>query len=361
MKKIFPLHSIYAKFVTIFVGIWWLLNSMTYAAVFHILSRGLAPYFKIEMLTSDRLLVEQLERLRILTGFVFLLSVMVGTVFIVLVVRSIVKPIKQLSNASKEVAKGNFDVEIINNHGDEISQLTADFNLMTKELKNIDVLRKDFVSNVSHEFRTPITSVIGYAKLIKGGQLTESQLEEYSEIIVTEGERLSHLSSNLLKLSEFDSKVIRNQSTQYSLDEQIRKTILLLEIQWTKKDLDFDISLDEVNVFGDKNLLHQVWLNLIQNAVKFSDQGGLIIIYLKQIGEKAVFTITNQGLVIAEEDQPHIFERFYKGDKSRSKDGFGLGLVLVKKIVELSNGQISFVSSKEEGTTFRVELPIHSS
>jgi Signal transduction histidine kinase len=359
MKKIFPVRSIYAKFVLIFVGIWWLLNSLTFAAVFHFISNGLAPNFKTEWITSNSQVVEQFHRIRSLTGIAFLTSALFGTFLIIIVVRSIVKPIKQLSKASKEVAKGNFDIEIQSNLRDEIGQLTADFNIMTKELRNIDILRKDFVSNVSHEFRTPITSVIGYAKLIKSGSLTDTQLKEYSEIIINEGERLSLLSSNLLKLSELDSKVIWNQSSSYSLDEQVRKSILLLEIQWTKKDLSFDIDLEEVVLFADKNLLQQVWLNLIQNAIKFSEPGGLIKICLNRRENRAIFKITNQGSRIEEEDREHIFERFYKGDKSRSRDGFGLGLVLVKKIVELSNGVICFNSTKEEGTTFVVELPIN--
>jgi len=357
MRRIFPLRSIYAKFVLIFVGIWWLLNSLTFAAVLHFISNGLSPYFKIELLTTNSKVVEQFHHIRVLTAITFSLSVMVGTILIIIVVRSIVKPIKQLSKASKEVAKGNFDVAIKTNQRDEIGQLTRDFNIMTSELKNIDVLRKDFVSNVSHEFRTPITSIIGYAKLINGSCLIDKQLEEYSEIIISEGERLSELSSNLLKLSEFDSKVIRNQTSNYSLDEQIRKSILLLEIQWTKKELTFDIDLEEVMLCGDKNLLQQVWLNLIQNAIKFSDQYGLVQIQLNKSSHTAIFKITNQGMKIAEEDRAHIFERFYKGDKSRSKDGYGLGLVLVKKIVEFSNGTIYF-DSKEEGTTFVVELPL---
>lgn len=358
MKKILPLQSIYAKFVMIFVGIWWLLNSLSFAAVFHFISNGLSPYFKIDLLTTDSEVLEQFHRIRILTGYTFLSSVLFGTILIIIVVRSIIKPIKQLSKASKEVAKGNFEVELKSKHRDEIGQLTTDFNIMTKELRNIDVLRKDFVSNVSHEFRTPITSVIGYAKLIKGGQLTEEQLIEYSEIIINEGERLSLLSSNLLKLSELDSKVIKNQSTKYSLDEQIRKSILLLEIQWTKKDLSFDINLEEIEILGDKNLLQQVWINLIQNAIKFSDEGGFIKIHLYQKENRAIFKVINQGIPIKEEDQSHIFDRFYKGDKSRSRDGFGLGLVIVKKIVEISKGSIYFESNKEEGTTFVVELPL---
>ena len=355
MKKIFPLRSIYAKFVLIFVGIWWLLNSLTFGAVFHFITNGIGPYIKIELLTTNSKLVEQIHRIRSMTGIVFLCSALFGTFLISIVVRSIVKPIKLLSKASKEVAKGNFDIEIHSNNRDEIGQLTSDFNIMTKELKNIDVMRKDFVSNVSHEFRTPITSIIGYAKLIKDGRMTDKQLEEYSEIIINEGERLSLLSSNLLKLSELDSKVIQNQFSVYYLDEQIRKSILLLEIQWTKKNLSLDIDLDEILFFGDKNLLQQVWINLIQNAIKFSNQDGEIGIHLNMKNECVIFKVVNQGARIEEKDRERVFERFYKGDKSRTKDGFGLGLVLVKKIVELSGGVIYFNSTKEEGTTFDVE------
>jgi len=168
------------------------------------------------------------------------------------------------------------------------------------------------------------------------------------------------VSSNLLKISELDSKVIREQSTAYSLDEQIRKAILLLEVQWSKKNLEFDIDLEELTIVGDKNLLQQVWLNLIQNAIKFSNQEGLITIQLFQQDENAVFQVTDQGIGIAEEDKSRVFERFFKGDKSRSKEGNGLGLVLVKMIVELSNGKVHFDSKQGEGSTFVVELPLQA-
>jgi len=302
--------------------------------------------------------MNEFQRIRMMTGLTFLLSAITGTILIVLVVRSIVKPIQRLSNASKELAGGNFDVMVEVKNMDEIGQLTSDFNLMAKELKNIDILRKDFVSNVSHEFKTPITSVIGYAKLIRDSACTEEQLKEYSDIIINESERLTLLSANLLKLSELDSKVIREQSECYSLDEQIRKAILLLEVQWGKKELEFDIDLEEVTVLADKNLLQQVWLNLIQNAIKFSKKKGIVTIRLYKNENMAIFKIIDQGIGIAEEDKNRIFERFYKGDKSRSKDGNGLGLVLVKKIVELSNGEVHFDSKVGEGSTFVVELPL---
>lgn len=217
-------------------------------------------------------------------------------------------------------------------------------------------LRKDFVSNVSHEFKTPITSIKGFAKLIRDGQLSNDQLLEYSDIIVNESERLSLLSSNLLKLSELDSKMIREQSTSFSLDEQIRKTILILEVQWSKKEIEFDIDLEQISITGDEHLLQEVWLNLIQNAIKFSNQNGIIKIGLYKNGDMVKVIITDHGIGIAEEDKQRIFERFYKGDKSRSKDGNGLGLVIAKKIVELSGGKLFFESELGKGTTFTVEL-----
>ncbi|HWT74156.1 MAG TPA: HAMP domain-containing sensor histidine kinase [Mobilitalea sp.] len=362
MRKKFRNKSIYTKFILIFIGIWWLLNTLTYSMIIHVIaSSSIIDILKAEMQSaSHQQLLEEMKRIRILTGQAFFISTMTGTILIILAVRGIVRPIKRLSNASKEVAQGNFDIEVKVKSMDEIGQLTTDFNLMTKELKNIDILRKDFVSNVSHEYKTPITSIMGYAKLIKEDRCSEEQLKEYSEIIINESERLSLLSSNLLKISELDSKVIREQSTAYSLDEQIRKAILLLEVQWSKKNLEFDIDLEELTIVGDKNLLQQVWLNLIQNAIKFSNQEGLITIQLFQQDENAVFQVTDQGIGIAEEDKSRVFERFFKGDKSRSKEGNGLGLVLVKMIVELSNGKVHFDSKQGEGSTFVVELPLQA-
>lgn len=354
MRRPYFFKSIYVKFATIFIGIWWLLNSMTFSAIYYVMSKSILSKYSVDLLRFNH----EFFRIRRITASVFLISAFVGTILILIAVRSVVKPIKRLSKASKEVAKGNFDIEVKIKSKDELGQLTADFNLMTKELKNIDVLRKDFVSNVSHEFKTPITSIKGYAKLISEGRLPEPQLKEYSEIIVNESERLSKLSSNLLKLSELDSKMIREQATSFSLDEQIRKTVLFLEVQWTKKDIEFDINLEEITIRGDEALLQEVWLNLIQNAIKFSYPSGKITLDLLQDNNKAIFKVTDQGIGIAGSEKSRIFERFYKGDKSRSKEGNGLGLVIVKRIVELSNGRIYFESETGKGSTFTVELPL---
>ncbi|MDF2542487.1 MAG: histidine kinase [Herbinix sp.] len=358
MKKKFLFKSIYAKFALIFLAIWWFLNALTFGVVMRIMSNS--GFHGLDIYSTE--IRTEFFKIRSATQHTFFFSAMVGTIIILLVVRGVVKPIKRISEASKEVANGNFEVEVEVKSADEIGRLTSDFNLMVKELKNIDFLRKDFVSNVSHEFKTPITSIKGFAKLIRDGQFKEEQLFEYSDIIVRESERLSLLSSNLLKLSELDSKMIREHATTFLLDEQLRNTVLILEPFWSKKEIDFDINLEKISITADEHLLQEVWLNLIQNAIKFSLQQGTIKINLYQNEDKqaARVEITDYGLGIADEDKDRIFERFYKGDKSRSKEGNGLGLVIVKKIVELSNGIVYFESEHGKGSTFTVELPLNN-
>ncbi len=354
MKKHFAFKSIYAKFTAIFLGIWWLLNTLTFSVVIRIMSNSVFSELSVKRIE----LYDEFHRIRMATALTFLFSAMIGTIIILIAVRGIVKPIKRISKASKEVATGNFDIEVEVTSGDEIGQLTADFNIMAKQLKSIDILRKDFVSNVSHEFKTPITSIRGFAKLIRDGELSRDQLYEYGDIIVDESDRLSLLSSNLLKISELDSKLIYEEASKFSLAEQIRKTILILQIQWEKKDIEFDLDLEEIIITGNEHLLQEVWLNLIQNAIKFSHSKGVIKINLEKNESTVKVIISDKGIGIKDEDKKRIFERFYKGDKSRSTDGNGLGLVIVKKIVELSNGKIYVDTKQGQGSTFTVELPI---
>lgn len=354
MNKRFFFKSIYAKLAIAFLGIWWLLNALTFGIIMRIMSN--TDFFESELYGFEIRLA--FTKIRSATGLAFLFSAVVGTIIILFVVRRIVRPIKRISAASKEVANGNFEVEVAVKSADEIGRLTSDFNLMVKELKNIDILRKDFVSNVSHEFKTPITSIKGFAKLIRDGQFTAKQLFEYSDIIVNESERLALLSSNLLKLSELDNTIIREQATSFSLDEQLRKTVLLLEPIWLNKEIDFDINLEKIIIKADEHLLQEVWLNLILNAIKFSFQEGRIKINLYKANDNARVEVIDHGIGIAEEDKIRIFERFYKADKSRSKEGNGLGLVIVKKILDISNGNIYFDSTIGKGSTFIVELPL---
>ncbi|MEA5002732.1 MAG: HAMP domain-containing sensor histidine kinase, partial [Christensenella sp.] len=176
----------------------------------------------------------------------------IGSILMLLAVTHITKPVKRLSRATKEVAKGNFDICVDYDAQDEIGQLTHNFNLMTNELKNMEYLRKDFVSNVSHEFKTPIASIQGFAQLLKTKDLTQEEFDEYTDVIISESIRLSKLSENLLKLSRLEKQVIPPQGAEFSLDEQIRKTLLLLEREWSAKELDLDIDLENVLYTGNE-------------------------------------------------------------------------------------------------------------
>jgi len=268
------------------------------------------------------------------------------------------KPILKLSSATKEVAKGNFDVQVENNSDDEVGQLTKNFNKMIRELKSIEYLRKDFINSVSHEFKTPIASIQGFAKLLQKGNLSKEEEQEYADIIVEETTRLSKLSSNILRLSSLENQEMLEKKTVFSLDEQIRKIILLLEHKWSNKNIDFDIELDEIQYHGDEELLQQVWINLLDNAIKFSNTNSSIIVRLYRTASAAKLEISDTGIGMSEETMLRIFERFYQGDKAHSYDGNGLGLSLVKRILDLCNGSIHVKSKLHEGSTFTVELPV---
>jgi signal transduction histidine kinase len=265
-----------------------------------------------------------------------------------------VKPIKKLAKASREVAAGKFDVKVAIKNQDEIGRLAADFNIMVEEIGGLDKLRREFVSNVSHEFRTPITSIRGFAKLITENADDAAAVTEYGDTIVRESERLIALSSNLLRLSELDTKTIHSESV-FNLDEQLRQAVLTLEPHWAPKNIAFDIDLPEVSYTGDEELLRQVWLNLNQNAIKFSPRDGAITIELLQTGGSVRATIADSGIGIPAEELPRIFDRFHKGGAS---SGSGLGLAIAQKIVELAGGAIWAESDIGKGAAFTVVLPL---
>jgi signal transduction histidine kinase len=284
-----------------------------------------------------------------------LIMIILGSVLTILAVAMIVKPIKEITHAAKEVSNGNFNISLRPQGNDEIAELTRHFNSMVKELKANEYLHKDFISSVSHEFKTPISSLKGFARLLKDKTLTEEQREECADIILAESERLSHLSTSLLRLSELDHKVIRHARSHFSLDEQIRRVILLLQERWEAKNLNLDIEMENIGYHGDEALLQQVWINLISNAIKFTPNGGAITVELNQ-GKKCLIKISDTGIGIAQDDKEKVFERFYKSDRARNQEGNGLGLSIVKKIVELHNGRVWVESEGGKGSTFFVEL-----
>lgn len=286
-----------------------------------------------------------------------LVFILIGCLLSILMFKRMIRPIGDLTSATQKVAKGNFDVHVENNSPDEIGQLARNFNLMVQELKDIDYLRKDFISSVSHEFKTPLASIEGFAKLLQMPTLSQEEREEYTEIIIEEASRLSRLSTNILKLSKLENqKFVYNTST-FSLDEQIRKCVLLLEYEWSKKNINLHIELEPTPFTGDEELLQQVWLNLVGNAIKFSSENSSICIILYATDTLLKVKISDTGIGMDEKIIKRIFEKFYQGDKSHSYSGNGLGLSLVKKILDLCNGTVSVESTPGVGATFTVSLP----
>ncbi|MDY0235423.1 MAG: HAMP domain-containing sensor histidine kinase [Gudongella sp.] len=284
--------------------------------------------------------------------------IVIGSFLVILLAKSVVKPILKLTAATQEVAKGNFDVEIASKGNDEIAQMIQNFNKMTKELKSIEYLRKDFINSVSHEFKTPIASIQGFAKLLQNDNLPENERHEYTQIIIEETSRLTKLSSNILNLSKLENQEIMGKKIDFSLDEQIRRTILLLEYEWSKKNIEFDIDLENIKYQGDEELLQQVWINILSNAIKFSDEESIITVKLYQMGPIVKIKISDTGIGMSEEIQQRIFEKFYQGDKAHSLGGNGLGLSIAKRIIDICGGIIYVESKIDHGTTFNIELPI---
>ncbi len=286
------------------------------------------------------------------------LCIAIGTVLLFLAMKRISNPIIYISQAAKEVANGNFSARVEHHSNDEIGILAQNFNLMAAELGTMEYLRKDFISNVSHEFKTPIASIQGFAEMIQNKNISDEDFQQYSTIIIEESKRLSHLCSNMLRLSRLDHHFIPEKAKRFSLDEQIRKTIVLLEEQWSKKELAFDIELEDISFLGDEALVQQIWLNLLENAIKFSNETGMISIHAQKMTDAVSVEITDQGSGIAEETQDRIFEKFYQSDASHSKEGNGLGLAIVKKIVDICDGTIEFKSGLGVGTSFIIKLPL---
>lgn len=288
-----------------------------------------------------------------------LFSVVVGGAVTNYITHSFIDPITCLGKAMKEVAGGNFHVAMQSDSKlKEVRDIYESFNRMVKELGNTETLQTDFISSVSHEFKTPINAIEGYASLLQDHHQSPEEQETYIEKILFNTRRLSTLTGNILLLSKINNQSIRPQRTVFRLDEQIRQAIVALEQKWTEKNIDFDVELDKVTYSGYESLPLHVWSNLIDNAIKFDPPGGMICLRLRQADDEAVFTIDDNGPGIAPEEQERIFHKFYQSDSSREMSGNGLGLALVKQIVEFSGGTVSVENLPEAGCRFTVRLPM---
>lgn len=289
--------------------------------------------------------------------YLLVVSLCVGIVVTALLSRLFFSPIKKLRQAMGQVAEGDFTVKLhTRSNSREIKDIYAGFNLMTEELRSTEVLQTDFVSNVSHEFKTPLGAIEGYSMLLQDCDNLLPQQREYVEKIIFNTRRLSSLTGSILLLSKLENQQIPTGQSQYSLDEQIRQTIVALEPLWEEKEIEFDADLAAVTYYGNEPLMRHVWSNLLSNAVKFSPRGGLVQVGLRKENERIVFWVRDHGPGIPEDAMKHIFSRFYQADSSHKQEGNGLGLALVDKILKLENGSIQVQNCSDGGCRFTVYL-----
>lgn len=287
---------------------------------------------------------------------VLIISLVVATIAARILSVLFFVPIKVLRSAMKKVADGDFSTKIDKKAtSSEMQEVFAGFNMMTEELSSTEILQTDFVSNVSHEFKTPINAIEGYTTLLQGCEGLDSEQQEYVEKILFNTNRLSTLVSNILLLSKIENQSIQTNREHYDLDEQIREAIVSLEPQWSEKNIDFDVELDDISYYGNESIMHHVWNNLIGNAVKFSPEGGMVKITLKKRNNQYVFVIEDEGPGLSEEAKKHLFDKFYQADTSHKEEGNGLGLSLVKRILAIDGGRI-YAQNLEKGCRFTVVL-----
>lgn len=286
------------------------------------------------------------------------LNIFLGMLLLTIWTGKTLRPLKQLTEATRQVREGNFTVRIPEqSKRTELNQLIVSFNLMLDELENNEIFRKDFVNNFSHEFKTPIVSIRGFARQLQNDDLTPEQRQEYIDIIIAESDRLAGMSTNVLLLSKLENQTIVTDKSCFFLDEQMRNEILLLEAVWAKKDLCISPELDSVEYEGSAELLSHVWRNLLSNAIKFAPDHSELQINLRREAEQIVVEIIDEGPGMDEETAARIFDKFYQGDTSHKSEGNGLGLSIAKRAAVLCGGTIDVQSTPGQGCTFTVKLP----
>lgn len=304
--------------------------------------------------------LENVLQIRISTTlFLLLMGAFMGSAIAFLVNRIFFEPIQKLKDSMQDVSEGDFTVKITTNSPiNEIKELYESFDLMVKELSATEILQSDFMSNVSHEIKTPVNAIEGYTMLLENDEITAEEQREYVEKILFNTKRLSELVGNVLLLSKIDNQAIPKNEKKFRLDEQIRQSIMQLEPKWTEKEIELDVELDDIEFIGNATLLIHIWDNLISNAIKFNKNGGIIKLRLRKQEQKIIFVIEDNGPGIDENALKHIFDKFYQADNSHKQEGNGLGLALVKRIVDLYDGSINVENLPECGCRFSVMLPV---
>lgn len=346
-------RSLNLFFSLVIFGVIWASILIASLAVWLLLYFGVYPN-QTEAVMDN---VNNAYSLVLLTGGI---SLVIGSAVALLLTKFPLNPISRFVIHVNRLADGDYGTRLV--YRNSVANMAAfkpiveSMNKLAEELQNTEILRSDFINNFSHEFKTPIVSIAGFAKLLRHGNLNEEQREEYLAIIEEESMRLSYMATNVLNLTKIESQTILTDVTTFNMSEQIRSSLLLLEEKWSKKQLEIDVALEEYEITANEEMLKQVWINLFDNAVKYTPEQGSIKARIEEADGKLSVTISNTGSTIEPETLERIWNKFYQGDKSHSSPGNGIGLAIVKKITELHGGEVG-VTSADGVTEFRVTLP----
>ncbi len=292
--------------------------------------------------------------------FAYIISLFIGVAILIMINSVLIKPLRRMIAAMNELEKGNFGTRIRlgkGSHSLEINEFAKSYNKAAEELGGVELLRKDFINNFSHEFKTPIISIKGFAELLREGDVTEEERDEYLSIMIAESDRLAQLASSILELSRLESSRIESEKERFSVSEQIRRAILMAESKWSARNLDFDLEIEEADYVGSSRLMNHVWVNVLDNAIKFSPDGAKLTLQVINEAEGIRVSIRDEGPGMDEATLARIFDQFYQGDTSHASEGNGLGMTLVHKVLRLHGADIQIDSAPGKGTEVTVTLP----
>ncbi|MCR4745810.1 MAG: sensor histidine kinase [Lachnospiraceae bacterium] len=292
------------------------------------------------------------------------LSMIIGGIALYIGSAHFVRPLEDMGKVVRKISKGDFSARVNretkkgmqSEYMHELDELEANINLMAEELSGMDHMRKDFVSNVSHEMKTPVSSMMGFAEMLLEDDLSDEERREYLSLIYDESKRASNLCENMLRMSRLENQAMVTKHEKVMVDEQIRKAVILISEKYHDREMEFDIDLQPMQLETDPDLLNQVWINIIDNAVKYSGEGKRIRISGENIERGISVSVEDNGIGIPPEKQEHIFDAFYQCEESHKSEGNGLGLSIVKRILELINGEIRCISDGKNGTRMIIKI-----
>ncbi len=347
IKKRKEYNKVYNRILLIVAFVFFLLLLMLANMIFLVVGSG-----KIDLNDSDSIL-------EIIFIFIAVMLILLSQGIATYWVKRITQPIEEITRVTQQVSQGNFEARVdTSDLKNEMYQLGETINKMTAQLSSIEILRSDFVSNVSHEFKAPLSAIQGYVTLLSKPDLSTEKRTEYFKMLSQSVAQMSGLVDNVLKLSKLESDNSAQKKTYYRLDEQLRTSVLMFEKTWTEKNLEPELDLPECTYFGNEDLIGQIWINLIGNAVKYCNNSGHFGVRIDDSDENYItVTVFDDGEGMSEEVKEHIFEKFYQGDTSRKSQGNGLGLALVATICNITGCTVSVESELGKGSEFAVKMP----